>query len=154
MGAERVKTYLRHLPKKDPVPFEKLYPLANPDALDLLGKMLKLDPRARTSVVDALSHKYFEKYHDIDDEPTCYPPFDFGFEEIPFSMQMLKESVVREIMHFHKEPLNLHAVTSCVQEPDVSTAPPVSGSQHGSEYTYAALVLSIDFPDYQATNSL
>ena len=105
MGAERVKTYLRRLPKKEPVPLDKLYPNndLHPDALDLLGRMLIMDPRERISVVDALGHKYLEKYHDIDDEPLCFPPFEFDFEDIPFTKDDLKARILEEIEQFHKE---------------------------------------------------
>ncbi|XP_068678002.1 uncharacterized protein [Montipora foliosa] len=107
MGAERVKTYLRRLPKKEPVPLDKLYPKDNlhPDALDLLGRMLKMDPRERISVGDALAHKYLEKYHDVEDEPICFPPFEFDFEDIPFTKDDLKARILEEIEQFHKQKL-------------------------------------------------
>lgn len=107
MGAERVKTYLQRLPKKEPVPLDKLYPKdkLHPDALDLLGKMLKLDPKERISVGEALAHKYLEKYHDVDDEPLCFPPFEFDFEDIPFTKDDLKSRILKEIEQFHKDRL-------------------------------------------------
>lgn len=119
MGAERVKTYLRRLPKKEPVPLDKLYPKDNlhPDALDLLGKMLKLDPKERISVCDALDHKYLEKYHDVDDEPMCFPPFEFDFEDIPFTKDDLKARILKEIEQFHRDKiLMLSPVTSTQRE--------------------------------------
>ena len=105
MGAERVKTYLRRLPQKEPVSLDKLYPKdkCHSDALDLLGKMLKLDPKERVSVGEALAHKYLEKYHDADDEPLCFPPFEFDFEDIPFTKDDLKARILTEIDQFHKE---------------------------------------------------
>lgn len=39
-------------------PFRDVFPDAHPDALDLLERMLKFDPRRRISVEDALSHPY------------------------------------------------------------------------------------------------
>ena len=107
MGAERVKTYLRRLPQKDPVPLDKLYPKdkCHPDALDLLGKMLKLDPKERISVGDALAHKYLKEYHCIDDEPLCFPPFEFDFEDLPFTKDDLKARILKEIEQFHKDRL-------------------------------------------------
>ena len=102
-----MKTYLRRLPKKEPVPLDKLYPKDNlhPDALDLLGRMLKMDPRERISVGDALAHKYLEKYHDVEDEPICFPPFEFDFEDIPFTKDDLKARILEEIEQFHKQKL-------------------------------------------------
>lgn len=107
MGAERVKTYLRRLPTKDPVPLEKLYhkDRCHPDALDLLGKMLRLDPKERISVGDALAHKYLKEYHCDDDEPLCFPPFEFDFEDVPFTKDDLKARILKEIDQFHKDRL-------------------------------------------------
>lgn len=107
MGAERVKTYLRRLPKKDPVPLDKLYPKdkCHSDALDLLGKMLKLDPKERISVGDALAHYYLKEYHCVDDEPLCFPPFEFDFEDLPFTKDDLKAKILKEIERFHKDRL-------------------------------------------------
>ena len=105
MGAERVKTYLRRLPFKEPVPLVKLYPedKCHADAIDLLGKILKLDPKERCSVEDALSHRYLAKYHDIDDEPLCTPPFAFNFEDVPLTKDDLKVAIWTEIKQFNKE---------------------------------------------------
>mgnify|MGYP001795434139 CR=1 FL=1 len=101
IGAERVKVYLNRLPNKQSVPLEKLYPNASHKTLDLLGKMLVLDPKERVSVEDALGHSFLSKYHDVDDEPACFPTFDFDFEQIPFSKEKLKEAIAQEIKEFH-----------------------------------------------------
>ena len=114
-----MKTYLQRLPKKQPVPLEKLYPedKCHPEALNLLGKMLKLDPNERISVGDALAHKYLKEYHCIDDEPVCFPPFEFDFEDIPFTKDDLKARILKEIEQFHKEKsLILSPVSSLPKE--------------------------------------
>jgi len=58
---------------------EKILTKATPDALDLVTKMLKLDPSKRISVVEALEHTYFKELHDPAKEITC-EPFDISFE--------------------------------------------------------------------------
>lgn len=115
MGAERVKTYLRGLPKKDPVPLDKLYPKdkCHADALDLLGKMLKLDPKERISVGEALAHSYLKEYHCIDDEPLCFPPFEFDFEDLPFTKDDLKAKILKEIEQFHKDRMLILSPVPC-----------------------------------------
>ncbi|VDN17837.1 unnamed protein product [Dibothriocephalus latus] len=41
--------------------------------LDLLGKILTLDPDRRLTATQALAHPYFATYHDESDEPVAEP---------------------------------------------------------------------------------
>lgn len=68
--SEKALRFIRSLPKKNPIPWRKLYPNASNLALDLLGQMLQFDPRKRCSVEDALSHPYLSSLHDPTDEPV------------------------------------------------------------------------------------
>lgn len=49
-------------------PWERLYPRASANAIDLLEKLLTFDPAARITVEEALAHPYLEAYHDENDE--------------------------------------------------------------------------------------
>jgi len=66
----RARTYAQSMDYKR-VPFEKLYPDADPEALDLLRATLAFDPTKRITAAKALEHPYFERYHDPADEPDC-----------------------------------------------------------------------------------
>lgn len=100
--ADRVRSYVQSLPSRSAVPLAKLYPNAEPEALDLLAAMLRFDPRERISVTQALEHPYLAKYHDPDDEPTCVPAFDFEFDKLPTSKEQIKEAILMEIQDFHQ----------------------------------------------------
>ena len=96
MGAERVKTYISKLPHKQAVQLDKIYSSANPVGLELLSQMLKLDPLERITAAKALEHEYLANYHDIDDEPLCFSPFDFSFDQQNLSKESLKKSIIQE----------------------------------------------------------
>lgn len=49
----------------------KLFPGANPLAVDLLARMLEFDPRRRISVEQALAHPWLAQLHDAASEPSA-----------------------------------------------------------------------------------
>ncbi|KAK9858928.1 hypothetical protein MYU51_015763 [Penicillium brevicompactum] len=98
IGSPRAQEYVRNLPFMPKVPFKTLFPQANPDALDLLDRMLAFDPSSRISVEEALEHPYLHIWHDASDEPNCPTTFDFTFEvvdEVPDMRKMILDEVVR-----------------------------------------------------------
>ena len=105
VGSERVKVYLQALPHRDPVELRVLFPEASEVTLDLMRKLLQLEPRKRVSAEEALAHKYLSRYHDPKDEPVCSPPFDFDFETSLNTKDDLKQAIVTEIMDYHKTRL-------------------------------------------------
>ncbi|KAI9027438.1 MAP kinase [Phycomyces nitens] len=99
IGSDRAQVYIRSLPKMPRVPFQNLYPKANPLAIDLLNKLLVFDPAKRITVEEALRHPYLSAYHDEDDEPTHKENFDFSFEVLD-SVDDMRKMIFREIMSF------------------------------------------------------
>jgi mitogen-activated protein kinase 7 len=98
IGSPRAQDYVRNLPFMPKVPFSRLFPNANPDALDLLDRMLAFDPSSRISVEEALEHPYLHIWHDASDEPSCPTTFDFHFEvvdDVPEMRKMILDEVVR-----------------------------------------------------------
>lgn len=96
IGSPRAQEYVRNLPYMNKVPFQQLFPRANPDALHLLDHMLAFDPSRRIGVEEALEHPYLSIWHDPSDEPSCPTTFDFSFEsveEVPDMRQMILEEV-------------------------------------------------------------
>ena len=82
IGSPRAQEYVRGLPPMRKVQFHETFHDANPDALDLLNKMLAFDPTSRISVEEALEHRYLQIWHDASDEPVCPTKFDFAFEVV------------------------------------------------------------------------
>ncbi|XP_064257968.1 mitogen-activated protein kinase 7 isoform X1 [Passer domesticus] len=101
IGAERVRAYVQSLPPRPPVPWESLFGDAEPEALALLGRMLRFDPRERVGVAEALRHPFLAKYHDPEDEPECVPAFDFAFDRQALTKEEIKAAIVAEIADFH-----------------------------------------------------
>jgi serine/threonine protein kinase len=95
--------FMRSLPYCEKQSFSDLFPTVDPEAIDLLGRMLVWDPAKRISVEDALSHPFLAKYHDPFDEPVAFPLEDFEFEQPTMSMQDLKIFMWKEVLKFHPE---------------------------------------------------
>ena len=83
------------------VPFQQLFPRANPDALDLLDRMLAFDPSQRIGVEEALEHRYLAIWHDASDEPACPTTFDFSFETVE-DVQDMRHMILQEVKSFRQ----------------------------------------------------
>lgn len=59
---------MESLPFKPKVPWSRLFPNADPLALDLLDKMLTFNPHNRILVEAALAHPYLKQYYEPEDE--------------------------------------------------------------------------------------
>jgi mitogen-activated protein kinase 7 len=82
-------------------PFPSLFPSANPDALDLLDRMLTFDPSSRVTVETALEHPYLAIWHDASDEPDCPTTFNFDFEVVEDVGEMRK-MILDEVFRFRQ----------------------------------------------------
>lgn len=101
IGSPRAQEYVRNLPFMPKKPFPALFPDANPDALDLLDKMLAFDPSQRISVEQALEHPYLHIWHDASDEPDCPTTFNFDFEVVEEVGEMRK-MILDEVLRFRQ----------------------------------------------------
>jgi mitogen-activated protein kinase 7 len=101
IGSPRAQEYVRNLPFMPKKPFPNLFPQANPDALDLLDKMLAFDPSSRISVEQALEHPYLHIWHDASDEPDCPTTFNFDFEVVEDVGQM-RGMILDEVSRFRQ----------------------------------------------------
>lgn len=99
IGSPRAQEYVRNLPFMPKIPFQRLFPNANPDALDLLDRMLSFDPTSRVSTEEALEHPYLHIWHDASDEPSCPSTFDFHFEVVE-DVQQMRRMIFDEVVRF------------------------------------------------------
>lgn len=79
----------------------QILPDISADAMDLLEKMLVIDPNKRITVDDALAHPYLASVRNQEDETTAEAPFDFEFENEKLTKPVLQRLIWEEMLHFH-----------------------------------------------------
>lgn len=104
--SEKARRFMRRLPDRAPAPLREQFPSAPDDAVDLLGKMLRLHPRERVTAAQALRHPFLRDLHSEDDEPVAEAHFDFGFEVTErLERTRLRELIWEEIGDFRPDCL-------------------------------------------------
>lgn len=107
LRSENARKYVKQLPRVSKQSFPEKFPELSPIAIDLAEKMLVFDPSKRITVEEALNHPFLSSLHEINEEPTCASPFDFGFEQLSLSEEDIKELIWMESLNFN---LNLDEV--------------------------------------------
>ena len=79
--SENTLRFVQNLPKRERIPFSQRFAEQEPQAIDLLEKMLVFDPRKRITATEALAHPYLSPYHDPSDEPAAPEVFDWSFND-------------------------------------------------------------------------
>ena len=87
---ERAKKFLLSLPKNPPKDLSKFLPHADHKALDLIRKMLIIDPSKRISVDDAISHDFLASMRHHNLEAVSDFELDWGAIE---SVELTRENV-------------------------------------------------------------
>lgn len=93
-----------------------MFPNANPEALDLLWKMLVFDVEKRITVEEALRHPYLAAYYDEERENRPVEKFQ-SFDLDDLDENDLKELMFKEICHFHPEEMEKRA-TQQLENPE------------------------------------
>nr|AFJ54625.1 mitogen-activated protein kinase [Dunaliella salina] len=101
ISSDKARRYIRSLPRCEPTDFQKLWPNANPKAVDLVKKMLMFDPNKRITVEEALGHEYLATLHDISDEPVCPDPFTFDLESDDLTPDVVRGIILRDMASLH-----------------------------------------------------
>ncbi|XP_031552249.1 mitogen-activated protein kinase 14-like [Actinia tenebrosa] len=97
--SDSARTYIEQMPNYSKTPFTQYFLGANPQAVDLLEKMLNLDADERITATQALSHPYLSNFADPNDEPIC-DAFDQSFEARDLTVEEWRKLVYNEIMDF------------------------------------------------------
>ncbi|XP_063064551.1 mitogen-activated protein kinase 14A isoform X1 [Engraulis encrasicolus] len=99
ISSESARNYINSLPQMPKRNFADVFIGANPQAVDLLEKMLVLDTDKRITATEALAHPYFYQYHDADDEPEA-DPYDQSFESRELEIDEWKHLTYDEVQSF------------------------------------------------------
>ncbi|XP_028775824.1 mitogen-activated protein kinase 3 [Neltuma alba] len=98
---EDARRYIRQLPQYPRQSLARVFPHVHPLAIDLIDRMLTIDPTRRITVEEALAHPYLAKLHDAADEPVCAEPFNFDFEQNPLEEEQIKNMIYEEALAFN-----------------------------------------------------
>lgn len=94
--------FVESLPERKRLPLTSLLKDADPQAIDLLEKMLDLDPEKRISSTDALKHEYVSAYQDSEDEPVFEKELDWSLLDSELSADEWKTNMYYEILDYHR----------------------------------------------------
>ncbi|KAG7753533.1 hypothetical protein KL911_002926 [Ogataea haglerorum] len=100
--SENTLRFVQSLPHKEPVPLSERFKGVEPEAVDLLSKMLVFDPRKRVTAEQALEHPYLSPYHDPSDEPSAEEKFDWSFNDADLPLDTWRIMMYSEILDFHE----------------------------------------------------
>ncbi|KAI4389599.1 hypothetical protein MLD38_001809 [Melastoma candidum] len=101
----KARKFIKSLHYCPGTPFSRLYPLANPLAIDLLQKMLVFDPSKRIGVTEALQHPYMSPLYDASSNPPAQVPIDMDIDEEVLEEETIREMMWNEMLHYHPEVL-------------------------------------------------
>lgn len=97
--SDTARTFIKSMPNFPKKDFSGYFVGANPMAVDLLEKLLIMDPDRRLTAEQALAHPYFVNYADPEDEPIA-EPYDDSFEKLELSIDQWKLRTYEEIVKF------------------------------------------------------
>eukprot|EP00658_Telonema_sp_P-2_P059488 TRINITY_DN4843_c0_g1_i2.p1 TRINITY_DN4843_c0_g1~~TRINITY_DN4843_c0_g1_i2.p1 ORF type:complete len:392 (+),score=127.91 TRINITY_DN4843_c0_g1_i2:163-1338(+) len=101
--AKAVKLVLK-MPQYPRKPWESVLKDANPQAIDMINKLLVYDPVGRLSAAQALEHPYLAQLHQAEYEPVADGPFELEWEhEQNLTVEAVKELIHAEIVKINPD---------------------------------------------------
>lgn len=98
----KARKFIKSLPYSRGTHFSRLYPQADPLAIDLLQRMLVFDPTKRITVSEALQHPYMSGLYDPRSNPIVHVPINLDIDE-SLGEHMIREMMWNEMLHYHPE---------------------------------------------------
>ncbi|KAM3423600.1 Mitogen-activated protein kinase [Cercospora zeina] len=99
--SENTLRFVQSLPKRERQPLKNKFKNADPQAIELLERMLVFDPRKRVKAGEALADPYLAPYHDPTDEPEAEEKFDWSFNDADLPVDTWKIMMYSEILDYH-----------------------------------------------------
>ena len=93
----------KNIPKKD---FKKILKAANPNAVDLVEKMLVFNPEKRYSIEQCLNHPYLKSMREDMEDPIFNGKLNLDFDEKNITLSQLFVFLVKEVSSFPSGLLN------------------------------------------------
>ncbi|KAG2385533.1 hypothetical protein C9374_003348 [Naegleria lovaniensis] len=105
-GSDQGVEFMATLPKSEGKDFSKLFPSANPLAIDLLKRMLEFNYEKRITTEEAIRHQYFADLFEESDIVNCDTLFDFAWEDKLVDSEDIKRECYDSIIKYRKEKRN------------------------------------------------
>lgn len=99
-------TMLDSIQSSPPKNMKDIFPKASDEAIDLLRKLLKFNPKKRLTAEQALEHPFVAKFHDAQNEPSCPPIKILVSDNEKKSVSEYRDLLYAEIIKRKKEVRN------------------------------------------------
>jgi len=93
--------------------FEERFPLADPSALDLLRKMLVMDPKKRITAEEALHHPFLRDIHTNWRRMENIAKFDFSFEKVHHESCSDRIIPTQHLQNLFLHEVNKYRIVQC-----------------------------------------
>lgn len=101
--SDEARNFLFAQPPQKAHSFTEIFPMATPEAADLLSKLLVFHPTKRLTAKEVLEHPYFAKYRGSQEEAVTINPYVWRHNGV-FTADSLREEMWRIILAHSPEP--------------------------------------------------
>ncbi|KAH9589407.1 Protein kinase domain [Trypanosoma melophagium] len=101
--SDEARDFLLSQPYQMARPFTELFPMATPEAADLLSKLLVFHPAKRLIAKDVMEHPYFARFRDAKEDAMAKEPYVWRHNE-ELTLESLREEMWRIILAHSPEP--------------------------------------------------